>query len=151
MSQTLDTNGARPSLPRRVAAHAAVAAARLLALLPPKRLCAVLRAASRGAAAADYDTALRARQEVTAVSTLCSGRYCLQRSLATVLLCRLRGTWPTWRTGVRTPPFAAHAWVEADGHRVGEPDDAATYRPLLTVPPRQPRQPRLPWRRGAGA
>ncbi|WP_435854848.1 lasso peptide biosynthesis B2 protein [Streptomyces triculaminicus] len=37
--------------------------------------------------------------------------------------------------GVRTPPFAAHAWVEADGQRVGEPHDTATYRTLLTVPP----------------
>ncbi|WP_425336803.1 hypothetical protein [Streptomyces profundus] len=23
---------------------------------------------------------------------------------------------------MRTPPFAAHAWVEADGPRVGEPE-----------------------------
>ncbi|MGH3429544.1 MAG: lasso peptide biosynthesis B2 protein, partial [Mycobacteriales bacterium] len=73
--------------------------------------------------------------DVTAVSTLCAGRYCLQRSLATTLLCRISGTWPTWCTGVRTPPFAAHAWVEAQGRRVGEPKDTATYRTLLTVPP----------------
>jgi hypothetical protein len=24
----------------------------------------------------------------------------------------MRGVWPTWCTGVRTPPFSAHAWVE---------------------------------------
>ncbi|WP_371628256.1 lasso peptide biosynthesis B2 protein [Streptomyces sp. NBC_00341] len=136
MSQVLDTTGIRPPLHRRLAAYPAVAAARLLAHLPPKRLQAVLRAARHGAEAADYPTALQARQDVTAVSTLCSGRYCLQRSLATALLCRLNGTWPTWCTGVRTPPFAAHAWVEADGRRVGEPEDAATYRTMLTVPPR---------------
>ncbi|MFE7114043.1 lasso peptide biosynthesis B2 protein [Streptomyces sp. NPDC057654] len=135
MSQVLDTGPDRPPPVRRLAARTAVGAARLLAHLPPRRLSAVLRTARRGAAPADYATALRARQDVTAVSVLCSGRYCLQRSLATALLCRLGGTWPTWCTGVRTPPFAAHAWVEADGHRVGEPEEAATYRVLLTVPP----------------
>ncbi|MEV0277379.1 lasso peptide biosynthesis B2 protein [Streptomyces sp. NPDC050610] len=135
MSQVLDTGQCRPPLGRRLAARTAVGAARLLARLPPRRLRAVLRVARRGASPADYATALRARQDVTAVSVLCSGRYCLQRSLATALLCRLGGTWPTWCTGVRTPPFAAHAWVEADGHRVGEPEEAADYRTLLTVPP----------------
>jgi hypothetical protein len=66
---------------------------------------------------------------------MCAGRYCLQRSLAATLLCRMRGTWPTWCTGVRTPPFTAHAWIEADGHRVDEPEDTTTYRTILTVPP----------------
>ncbi|MBT2429635.1 lasso peptide biosynthesis B2 protein [Streptomyces sp. ISL-112] len=133
--QTLDTNTTRPPALRRLAAHTAVAAARLLAHLPPARLQAVLRTARRGASSASYETALTAREDVTAVSVLCSGRYCLQRSLATALLCRIRGTWPTWRTGVRTSPFAAHAWVEAEGQPVGEPADTATYHPMLTVPP----------------
>jgi hypothetical protein len=135
-SQILDTSATRPPLRRRLAAHTAVTAARLLAHLPPRRLRAVLHTTRRGATPASYPQALRARQDVTAVSTLCAGRYCLQRSLATALLCRLGGTWPTWYTGVRTPPFAAHAWVEAESRRVGEPDDTATYRTMLTVPPR---------------
>ncbi|MCH6159222.1 lasso peptide biosynthesis B2 protein [Streptomyces marispadix] len=135
MSQILDTTESRLPFGRRLAARAAVTAALLLARLPPKRIRSVLLTARRGARPADYATALRAREDVTTVSTLCSGRFCLQRSLATALLCRMRGTWPTWRTGVRTPPFAAHAWVEAEGHRVGEPEEATTYRPLLTVPP----------------
>ncbi|KAA2267148.1 lasso peptide biosynthesis B2 protein [Solihabitans fulvus] len=133
--QTLDTDGARPSLSRRVAAHAAVSAARLLAHLSPRQIQAVLRAVRRGAAPAPYATALATRHQVTAVSTLCAGRYCLQRSLATALLCRLGGTWPTWRTGVRVSPFAAHAWVEAEGRPVGEPEDTGTYHPMLTVEP----------------
>jgi hypothetical protein len=70
-----------------------------------------------------------------AVSVLCAGEGCLQRSLATALLCRLRGTWPTWCTGVRTMPFSAHAWVEADGEPVDEPHPAGHYRPVITVPP----------------
>ncbi|MFJ8716444.1 lasso peptide biosynthesis B2 protein [Streptomyces violaceus] len=28
---------------------------------------------------------------------------------------------PTWCSGVRTSPFAAHAWVEADDRPVGDP------------------------------
>ncbi|MFI9203533.1 lasso peptide biosynthesis B2 protein [Streptomyces sp. NPDC053048] len=137
MSQVLPA-GRAPGPRRRLAAHIAVAAARLLAHLPPRRIRALLCAARRGAAPATYQQALTARGDVVAVSVLCSGRYCLQRSLATALLCRMRGVWPTWTTGVRTHPFAAHAWVEAEGRRVGEPADAATYRALLTVPPRRP-------------
>ncbi|MFI6014085.1 lasso peptide biosynthesis B2 protein [Streptomyces sp. NPDC051243] len=134
MSQILDTDGTRPGLGTRLTAHAAVIAARLLAHLPPRRIRAVLGQGRRGARPARYDEALRARREVTAVSTLCAGRYCLQRSLATTLLCRMRGHWPTWCSGVRTAPFGAHAWVEADGKPVGEPADTATYRPMITVP-----------------
>lgn len=134
-SQILDTTPTRLSLRRRLAAHTAVTVARLLAHLSPRRIRSVLYLARCGAAPASYAQALRARQDVTSVSTLCSGRYCLQRSLATALLCRISGTWPTWCTGVRTPPFAAHAWVEVQGRRVGEPQHTVTYRTMLTVPP----------------
>jgi hypothetical protein len=137
-SQILDTGATRPPLRRRIAAHAAVCAARLLAHLPPRRLRAVLHIARRGAAPASYALALQARQDVTAVGTLCAGRYCLHRSLATALLCRIGGTWPTWPTwctGVRTSPFAAHAWVEAQG--------AASANPG-TPPPTEPCSPSRP-------
>ncbi|MGY0459574.1 lasso peptide biosynthesis B2 protein [Kitasatospora sp. cg17-2] len=125
----------RPPIAVRAVVRCTVATARLIAHLPPKRLQALLRAARRGAEPATYAQALAAREHVTSVSVLCSGRYCLQRSLAVALLCRLRGTWPTWRTGVRTSPFVAHAWVEAEGRRVGEPDDTGDFHPMLSVPP----------------
>lgn len=134
MSQTLD-GGSRPRLAARVAARAAVSGALLLARLPPRRIRRLLTAVRRGAKPATYEQALAARNDVVAISVLCSGNYCLQRSLATTLLCRIRGSWPTWSTGVRTPPFAAHAWVEAEGRRVGEPAETATYRTMLAVPP----------------
>jgi hypothetical protein len=134
MSQILDSGGVRPALGARLAAHTAVALARLLARLPPRRIRAALGLARRGARPAGYEEALRARQDVTAVSTLCAGRFCLQRSLATALLCRMRGHWPTWCSGVRTSPFGAHAWVEAEGRPVGEPKDTATYRAMIAVP-----------------
>ncbi|WP_269857602.1 lasso peptide biosynthesis B2 protein [Streptomyces sp. RPT161] len=136
MSQVLDTNGTRPRRGRSLTARTAVGAARLIARLPPRRIRTVLRVVRRGAKPADYAETLRARQDVTAISTLCAGRYCLQRSLATALLCRLAGSWPTWCSGVRTSPFAAHAWVEAEGRPVGEPEDTTTYRTVISVPAR---------------
>ncbi|MGH4007937.1 MAG: lasso peptide biosynthesis B2 protein [Pseudonocardiaceae bacterium] len=45
------------------------------------------------------------------------------------------GVWPTWCTGVHTAPFAAHAWVEADGQPVGEPHGPGYYRPLIVITP----------------
>ncbi len=128
---------AKPSLARRLGALVAVGIARVLATQSPARICRVLTEVGAGARPADYDTALAARQAVTAVSLTCRGaRGCVPRSIATALLCRLTGTFPTWRVGVRTiAPFAAHAWVEADGVIVGESMPAGYLRPLLSVGP----------------
>ncbi|WP_370592662.1 lasso peptide biosynthesis protein [Streptomyces sp. NBRC 109706] len=41
---------------------------------------------------ATHQEALRARTEVTTASTSCAGTFCLPRSLATFLLCRMRGS-----------------------------------------------------------
>jgi hypothetical protein len=122
----------------RPAAVTAVLAARLLSGRSPHRICQVLRLLRRGASPASVADARAARNAVITVSRRCAiERGCLQRSLATTLLCRLRGTWPTWCTGVRTAPFfAAHAWVAVDGELVDEPRGAGSYAPSLTVPPR---------------
>ncbi|MGK5532472.1 lasso peptide biosynthesis B2 protein [Streptomyces sp. URMC 129] len=132
---------------RRLAARLAVAAARVLAALPPRRIRTALHAIRTGAAPATAAEARAARDAVVTVSVRCAGQGCLQRSLATALLCRLGGTWPTWCTGVRTAPFRAHAWVEAEGAPVGEREPPGYYTPTLTVPP--PTRPRSRPRRGA--
>lgn len=119
----------------RVQAVAAVGAARLLARLPPAGLRRVLGSLSRRGRPADYEQAARFRNAVTSVSVFCAGEGCLPRSVATTLLCRTRGTWPTWCVGVRTAPCAGHAWVEAEGRPVGEPPDTETYRRVLFVAP----------------
>ncbi|MEV5124085.1 lasso peptide biosynthesis B2 protein [Streptomyces decoyicus] len=134
MSQVLERGG-RPGLRCRLMAHAAVVLAFLLAKLPPRRIRAVLRLVRWHAKPTTYEQALAARSDVVAVNARCAGSYCLQRSLATTLLCRARGTWPSWIVGVRTPPFAAHAWVEAGGRPVGEPVESSTYRAILAVRP----------------
>ncbi|AXK32968.1 lasso peptide biosynthesis B2 protein [Streptomyces armeniacus] len=123
---------------RRPSALLAVAAARLLATLPPYRIGQVLRTLRRRAAPATAGQASNARLAVVTVSRRCtSPQGCLQRSLATALLCRLRGVWPTWCTGVRTQPFSAHAWVAVDGTPIDEPQAADYYTPVLAVPPRR--------------
>ncbi|GLZ37033.1 lasso peptide biosynthesis B2 protein [Actinokineospora sp. NBRC 105648] len=118
---------------RQLTARAAVGVARLLILLPPGRLRKSLKLISRGARPAEAALALSARQATVSVSARCAGQGCLQRSVATAVLCRLHGQWPDWCTGVRTQPFRAHAWVEVDGVAVGEIDDMSQFHPTMTV------------------
>ncbi|WP_266986112.1 lasso peptide biosynthesis B2 protein [Streptomyces melanogenes] len=122
-------------LGRRVAARLVVGCAHALAALPPGRIRAVLGLLRRGARPATLAEATRARETVLAVSLAAGGhKGCLPRSLATVLLCRCRGQWPTWCVGVRTrPPFAAHAWVEAEGEPVGEGTPADYFQRFFAV------------------
>ncbi|MFD7236399.1 lasso peptide biosynthesis B2 protein [Streptomyces syringium] len=121
-------------LHRRPPALLATAAARLLVALKPHRIRRVLSLVRRGAAPATAEQALTARRAVVAVSARCAGEGCLQRSVATALLCRMCGVWPDWCTGVRTAPFRAHAWVEVDGLPIGEPPLAGRYHRMMVVP-----------------
>jgi hypothetical protein len=123
-------------LPRRVVTYGAVGAARLLATQPPRRIRTVLGLLRRGAKPATIEQAKAAWESVVVVSLTCAAREgCVPRSLATILLCRLGGGWPTWCVGARrVPPFAAHAWVEAEGMMVGEEYPPDYFRTLFTVP-----------------
>ncbi|MBW1604668.1 lasso peptide biosynthesis B2 protein [Streptomyces sp. JJ66] len=119
----------------RWAARVVVVGAHLLATQPPARISAVLRRLRGRVRPATFQEANAARETILAVSLAAGGQKgCLARSLATVLLCRTRGQWVTWCVGVRTrPPFAAHAWVEAEGVLVGEGASADYFQRLLTV------------------
>ncbi|MDP8960441.1 MAG: lasso peptide biosynthesis B2 protein [Actinomycetota bacterium] len=123
-------------LRRRILTRLVVGAARLLAAQSPRRIRTFLRWLRRGARPATLEQAKAARETVVAVSLACAGREgCLPRSLATVLLCRLRGQWPTWCVGARRlPPFGAHAWVEAEGVPAGEDYPPDYFRTFFTVP-----------------
>jgi Transglutaminase-like superfamily len=124
-------------LPRRVLVRVAVGAARLLATQSPRRIRRVLGFLRRGAEPATFDQVRAARDAVTAVSLTCAAREgCVPRSLATILLCRLRGRWASWSVGARRiPPFGAHAWVEVGGIPVGEDEYPPDYfRAFFTVP-----------------
>ncbi|WP_107660568.1 lasso peptide biosynthesis B2 protein [Nocardia suismassiliense] len=115
----------------------AVRAARLLVMLPPRRIEWTLRQLHRGSRPASFEDAERWRRRVVEVSPDAAGRFgCLTRSVATTLLSRRYGAWTTWCVGVRTElPFAAHAWVEADGKLVGEAGDMTTFSRLIAVGP----------------
>ncbi|WP_095756371.1 lasso peptide biosynthesis B2 protein [Streptomyces xinghaiensis] len=132
----------RPSgvpLIHRLAARAVLPPAYLLARLRPRRIRRLLEAVRRGARPASPERTLAARNAVCSVSLFCAGpQGCLPRSLAAALLCRIRGEWPTWCTGVRVvPPFTAHAWLEADGRPVDEGVPDGYFTRLLSVPPRR--------------
>jgi hypothetical protein len=124
------------ALPRRIPVLIAVGAARLLATRSPRQIRRALGWLHRGTRPATFDQAKAARDAVVAVSLICAGREgCLARSLATVLLCRLHGQWPTWCLGARRiPPFGAHAWVEVEGIPVGEEYPPDYFRTFFTVP-----------------
>ncbi|MEV6850727.1 lasso peptide biosynthesis B2 protein [Actinoplanes sp. NPDC051411] len=125
----------RPPWRRRLLPGAAVWSSRaLIAMTSPYRLEAVLRRLATGARPATYADALRARDDVVAVSLRCAGQYCLQRSVAVALLTRARGRWADWVSGVNLQPFAAHAWVEVDGRPVGEPLDLTGFQRNIVVP-----------------
>lgn len=122
----------------RVRGRVALAAASLLLAATrsrPARLRTSLSACAKGTQPATYPQADRADAIITTLSPRCgSGRNCLTRSIAVALYCRMAGTWPVWRTGVRYPPLESHAWIEAEGRPVGEDDHViATYTPTITV------------------
>jgi hypothetical protein len=123
-------------LRRRVPAMFAVVTGRLLATQPPRRIRRVLEFLRRGAEPATLRRAWSAHDTVVAISLACAGREgCLPRSLATAVLCRMHGEWPTWCVGVRRlPPVFAHAWVEAEGVVVDEDVPPDYFRTLITVP-----------------
>jgi hypothetical protein len=136
LHMTLET---RRRLPwrRRVTPLVAVGAGRLLVKFSsPQRLEQTLRLVRRGARAASAAEALRARQDVVAVSLRCAGQYCLERSVAVALLTRLRGRWADWVSGINLQPFAAHAWIEVGGTPVGEPLDLTGFQRNIVVPHR---------------
>ncbi|MFC5724123.1 lasso peptide biosynthesis B2 protein [Streptomyces gamaensis] len=130
----------RLSTREQAAGHLAVGAAHLITAVlatRPARLKTALALFAHRATPATTAQAARARTVVCTVSPRCGSGYgCLPRSIATALLCRLAGTWPEWKSGVRFPPLTSHAWVEADGAPVGEdPHTISTFTATLTVPP----------------
>jgi hypothetical protein len=61
---------------------------------------------------------------------------CMEISLASVLLCALRGRALDWCFGHSADPIAFHSWVEANGEPVLDPADepiATLYRKVLVV------------------
>lgn len=126
------------SIGERVAGHLAVTTARLLLTVTrgrPALLVRLLAVAGRGAQPGTVAAGERARAIVETVSLRCASHHgCLLRSLAVWLLCRGHGQRVTWRVGVHSPPTATHAWIEINGHPIGEPfDPHRLYTPIITI------------------
>lgn len=151
-SLTRASGSEHPSFDGRLVIALVVLVSRAMSHLSPYRLCAILRLARRGAQPASYEQAKAAREAVVMTSAHCQGDGCLPRSIAAALSCRLDGCWPTWCVGVLTTPLAAHAWIEAEGRIVEEPQGTDHFRVLLMVEPlrtadehRSPPRGTLPW------
>lgn len=129
------THRRRPaSFLRRRKTQVAVGLARWLSHLSPRFLVKLLSFIRRRARPATAVVAMSARDAVVSMSVRCAGEGCLQRSIATALLCRFEGQWPNWRAGVQLEPFRAHAWVEAEGQPIAEPGGVRDYQVTLSVP-----------------
>ncbi|MEV8639430.1 lasso peptide biosynthesis B2 protein [Streptosporangium sp. NPDC051023] len=137
MPQTISIDPASLSRRDRLFARVAVFVARRLEKRSPLQIQRVLFRLRRGARPARYGEASRARSVVVRTSWACSGpNGCLPRALATAILCRMWGFWPTWCVGARvTPPFGAHAWVRAEGRDVDEDLPPDYLRVLVEVGP----------------
>ena len=73
-----------------------ILASHVLARLSPSRLEQFMKWMSGGAKVAELAQAKAVRDEVISTSCLCAGEGCLQRTIATALICRLEGVWPKW-------------------------------------------------------
>jgi hypothetical protein len=130
---SLNRTDQQMGLTQRVITLLVVAVSRLLATQSPTRIRAVLCRIRMGACPATYAQAKDARDAVVTSSLVCAGESCLPCAIATALLCRLRGTWPTWCIGTRLDPFRSHAWVEAEGNPVDEPFTSGHYHRIMVV------------------
>lgn len=136
MSEILPDEPVRLSPIARAQVSVAVTAARLLRKRRPETLRKVVTRIVHGGAPATFDATKHVRDQVLTASAHCRGGHaCLIRSLAVVLVCRLRGFTPVWSVGVlAVPPFTAHAWVEAEGEIVDEPLTVTDYRAFFKIP-----------------
>lgn len=92
--------------------------------------------AARSRRAATRDEAIRVLRAMDAGARYVPFRVaCLERSLGALVIMGSRRLGVTWCQGVRTPPFASHAWIEVSGEPIGEPGTTATYQRMLVVSP----------------
>lgn len=105
----------------------AVMIAALIELMPISLMLGILSRLMRGVRESDTSETSTARAEVCGASARCLGEGCLRRSIAVVVLCRMDGHCPTWKSGYQVNPFRAHAWVEVDGTPVDEPEEVESY------------------------
>jgi len=134
--QASSYSGPTPTITMRVAAFLGLAVFDLiLSLLSLKTLCSCVRLwpVKRSRFTGSWVTG----QVCEAVQRACiwypKRALCLQRSAVTTCLLRTFGISARMMIGVRSMPFLAHAWVEADGSVINDwPRVKKFYSPLLS-------------------
>ena len=133
--------GTMPGLPLRrvlVGAAAATLARFALRTLGFHRVITMVRwLAARTRYSATTEDVLGVLRAIdTAAAWLPFRVACLERSLAAVCLLAVRRRGVVWQVGVRTPPFAMHAWLTTQtGEILGEPESTVAYQPLIKMTP----------------
>lgn len=128
-------------IPRSQSALAFVLLVLVIATLRLRPLRVALAATthlnSRSREAATSDDALAAVRAARRAAAWWPGRAaCLEISLTATWLAALRGRAVGWCHGVQVHPYTFHAWVEADGVPVGEPETTALFLRTVTIPAR---------------
>lgn len=123
----------RPRLTRRVLGVVGFWSAIVLLRFQLKHSVAILAALKRRTRTrAVVSEAADAVAAATAAGNWFPGRAaCLENSLAAALTAILMRRSVDWCIGIRLMPYAAHAWVEAEGTPVGEPGDPD--RPFIVI------------------
>lgn len=135
MTYVLPNEPVRLGLPRRALIGLVVRVASIMQRQQPARLRRLLTRIAAGAMPASYAQTYAIKEQVLTASPECRGsEACLTRSITIALLCRLRGSWPEWCVGVlMSPPFTAHAWVQAESRIVEDVLLTGDYRTFYTV------------------
>jgi Transglutaminase-like superfamily len=124
MSTQMALDPAAPARGQRLVGTIGLVIALALLRLPHRHVEALVARLARRAQPATADQAAAALAAVRRASWLHPARTaCLEESLAAVVAVRLRGRRVDWCIGARTLPFAAHAWIEAEGMRIGQQHD----------------------------
>ncbi|WP_070574212.1 MULTISPECIES: lasso peptide biosynthesis B2 protein [unclassified Brevibacterium] len=135
MSYVLPRQVVPVRFPRRVLIQLTVRVASIIQRRDSARLRELLTTIACRARPAAYEETNAIKEQVLTASPECRGNdACLTRSITIALLCRLRGRWPSWCVGVSlTPPFTAHAWVEAEDRVVEDILLVGDYRTFYKV------------------
>lgn len=100
----------------------------------PSDLAKFLTEELKGLPYASYEEAESSKRAILETGPRMRGKYCLQRSIATVLHCaQFNRKRVKIAIGARIDPFQAHAWVVADGRPVEDFPVEETFKVLLEV------------------
>lgn len=139
LSASEGSNSPRASLLKKLYCYPFAAVARFVSHLGFSRLINFLFAFDHIFSKRPLDSScllrvLRWKGALCTISGRCrSNQGCLERSVATFILCRSLGLDVVWVSGFRPVPFLSHAWVEVGGVPVGEAAFVRDFQVIASV------------------